>query len=77
MSRLHLAWVLSFASVALLPAASRAASPVHVPEICRKEAVAATRSVRPIGRRHALLDSYVRRCVARPSRAQQSAENQG
>jgi hypothetical protein len=77
MSRLHVFLALASAAVALLPTASRAGTPAHVSEICRREAVAATRSVRPIGRRHALLESYVRQCVSRPARSGQTVENQG
>jgi hypothetical protein len=75
MSRRPVVWALSCLSVALLASPSRAAAPAHNPEICRKEAVAATRSVRPIGRRHALLDSFVRQCVAH-SKSEHAAEIQ-
>jgi hypothetical protein len=77
MSRPHVLWALSCASVVLLPTTLWAATPARVSEICRKEAVVATRSVRPIGRRHALLDTYVRQCVARPAKAGQPTENNG
>jgi hypothetical protein len=76
MSRLPAICALSCLSVVLLPTTSRAAAPVHISDTCRKEAVVATRSVRPIGRRHALLDTFVRQCVAR-SKSEHTQENHG